>query len=207
MHNYHQLYRIFPSMDLSDHTYFAFNGAVYHLSRVKALLNSPGMQTLWTEDTTLDERARAERQSEINLFHHHLRAFLWELVATFDTILQWANQRYELGVPEKDVKWSKIQKKAKYANKDQADWDKKYSLLQRAWNGDWYFEVRGYRNFAHRAFLNVQAAIVKESDGDRLEIAHLFPIREGQHEFVPIQEQLSIYLENMRRLGAAVFAK
>ena len=204
-HNYHRLYRIFPAMDLADHTYFAFNGAAYHLNRVKELLNSAGMQTLWTEDTTLDERTRAERQGEVNLFHQHLRAFLWELVATFDTMLQWANQRYELGVPEKDVKWSKIQKKAKDAKKDQADWEKKYLLLESAWDSDWYFEVRGYRNFAHRAFLNVQAAIVKESDRDRLEIAHLFPIREGQREFVLLQEQLSIYSENMRQLGAAVF--
>ena len=206
-HDYHRLYRIFPPMKLADHTYFAFNGAEYHLSRIKELLDSPGMQTLWEEDTTLDERTRAERQGEVNLFHRHLRAFLWELVATFDTMLQWANQRYDLGIPEKDTKWSEIQKKVKKARKDQAEWDKKYPLLESAWNSDWYFEVRGYRNFAHRAFLNVQAAIVKKPEGDRLQIAHLFPVREGQREFAPIQEQLSIYLENIRQLGAAVFSK
>ncbi len=193
-------------MDLAAHTHFAFCSAVYHLSRVKELLGTPGMQTLWGEDKTLDEHTRAERQGEVNLFHQHLRAFLWELVATFDTMLQWANQRYDLGIPEKYVEWSKIQETAKKAKKDQDEWDKKYLLLECAWNSDWYFEVRGYRHFAHRAFLHVQAEIVKESEGDRLQIPHLFPVREGQREYVPIQEQLSIYLENMRQLGEAVFS-
>ncbi|MDE2060622.1 MAG: hypothetical protein KGJ27_13020, partial [candidate division NC10 bacterium] len=126
--------------------------------------------------------------------------------ATFDTMLQWVNQRYDLGIPEKDVEWLKIQDKAKKAKKDRAELDKKYLILESAWNSNWYFEVRGYRNFAHRTFLNVQAAIVKEPEGDRLQIAHLFPVREGQRGFVPIQEQLSIYLENMQQLGAAVFS-
>lgn len=188
-------------MDLANHTHFAFCNAAYHLSKVKELLDSPGMQTLWEEDKTLDVTTRAERQGEVNLFHRHLRAFLWELVAVFDTMLHWANQKYQLGVKEEHL--VKFPTLPLMAGTDQNDWDKKYALLESVWNSDWYFEVRAYRNFGHRAFLNVQTAIA----GDHALMARLFPVREGQPEYVPIQEHLSAYLENMRQLGSALFTK
>jgi len=201
-HEYHDLYRIFPAMDLADHAWFAFSNAAEHLRRIRELLESRGMQTLWEEDKTLDERTKAERQGEVNSFHRHLRSFLWELVASFDTMLQWANQEYQLGVQEHVVRFAELPTRA---GKNQGEWDRKYALLEGVWNSDWYFEVRAYRNFAHRAFGNVQTAIVREPGGDRALVAHLFPVRKGQREYVPIQEHLSSYLENMRRLGLAFF--
>lgn len=189
-------------MDLVDHARFAFSNAAEHLRRIRELLASPGMQTLWEEDKTLDDRTRAERQDEVNSFHRHLRSFLWELVASFDTMLQWANQAYQLGVQEHLVHFPRL---PTTAGKNQGEWDRQYALLEGVYNSDWYFDVRAYRNFAHRAFGNVQTAIVKEAGGDRALIAHLFPVRKGQHEYVPIQEHLSSYLENVRRLGLALF--
>jgi hypothetical protein len=162
------------------------------------------MQTSWEEDKNLNERTKAGRRGEVNSLHRHLRSFLWELVASFDTILQWANQEYRLGLEEHAVRFSKL---PTTAGKNQGEWDRRYALLEGVWNSDWYFEVRAYRNFAHRAFENVQAAIVREAGGDRALVVHLFPVRKGQREYVPIQEHLSAYLENMRQFGVAFFPK
>ena len=83
-------------------------------------------------------------------------------------------------------------------------WNEIRARLEQVWDSDWYFEVRAYRNFAHRAFNNVQAVILKEATGDRAMHVDLFPVREGQRAHVPIQEQLTLYLEKMREIGLAV---
>jgi len=200
-HEFHHLYRIFPAMDLVAHAGFAFGNANEHFVRIIDLLKTPGMQTLWEEDKTLDERTKAERGAESNAFHRHLRALLWELVASFDTILQWANQEYQLGVDEHLVKFTAL---PAIAGRKQQEWDKKRALLEEAWNSAWYFEVRAYRNFTHRAFPNVTAVIVSEAAGDRAIHVDLFPVRRGQPEHVPIQDHLRSYLEKMQELGLAV---
>ena len=195
-HEFHHLYRIFPAMDLVDHAGLAFGNAHEHLGRIIDLLKTTGMQTLWEEDRTLDGRSKAERRAEVNAFHRHLRSFLWELVASFDTILQWASQEYQLGVDEHLVTFTAL---PTTAGRNQQEWDKKRALLEQAWNSAWYFEVRAYRNFAHRAFANVLAVIVREPAGDRAIHVDLLPVRKGQPEHVPIQDHLTSYLEKMQQ--------
>jgi hypothetical protein len=203
----HKAYKIVPAIKLDNAASFAFNGAKYHFEKVKENFNGPAIQTGWEwTDQCKDQATKQKLQDQIYQFYWHLRAFFWEMVGTFETILQWANQRYELGVPEDKVLWSRI---PKLASKDQSEWDKKYALLKSAWESDWYFEVRMYRNFAHRGFLfaHGEYRINQRSDREEsaLNIMSLLPVREGQQNCTDIIQQLSGYLEEMRRLEENIF--
>ncbi len=65
------------------------------------------------------------------------------MVATFDTMLQCVNQKYEPGLSAEEVKWKNIPRRA---GKNQPEWYKKYALLKSAYESEWFFEVRAYRN-------------------------------------------------------------
>ena len=183
--------------ELDKYASLAFGGARFHLKKIKERVNSPAVQTIWSNDKNLDETARRKLQADINIFHWHLRAYFWELIAAFDTMLQWANQRYKFGLSEVEVRWKKIPKQAR---KYQAEWDQKYALLEETWNSSWFYEVRMYRNFAHRAFQFVQSDI-----GDELNIICLLPMRVGQQQCQDLREQLSYYLKQMGQLGKKIF--
>ncbi len=208
----HPLFTVnLPVMRLDTFAHSAFSGASYHLDQIREIIQKPGMQTMpsdYRDNPSLDKELKRQLQVDANLFFWHLRAFFWELVASFDTMLQWANQRYELEIPEHDVRWTTIRQKANSSTRDPTEWRAKYIALSNAWNSAWYFEVRNYRNFAHRAFLFTENWYQQhEEQGKseyRLSGIQLIPVRQGQ-PFVDIMEQLSNYLEEMRRLGAALF--
>ena len=102
----HDLYRLFPSHDLTDEVRVALNGAVYHLSWIKELLQRDGMRTNWEHHSGLTDDRRRRLGEDVNQFHWHLRAFFWELNAAFDTLLHWMNQTYQLGIPESNPDYS-----------------------------------------------------------------------------------------------------
>lgn len=203
----HQLFRVVPAMALDGLAQSAFIGAAYHLERIKELVNSPCLQTMWRDDAGIDEATKKSLQADVNRFHWHIRAFFWELVASFDTMLQWVNQRYELGVPEDKVKWSTIHDKAGKAKTNQTEWDKKHALLESSWNCTWHYEVRQYRNFAHRAFVfvSLEYDFYYGKAKPTLKMIWLTPAREGQLEYIHIVTHLSSYLEEMRQLGQEIF--
>ena len=206
---YHKQFKIAPAMPLDDLANMAFIGAVYHLGRIKKLAISPCIQTMWQNDDTIDEATKKRFQAGVNQFHWHVRAYFWELVASFDTMLQWVNQRYALSVPEDKVTWVTIHKKATMAKVDQTEWSKKHTSLENAWDSTWFYEIRQYRNFAHRAFLFVNAEYnghYGKSD-PTLKNIWLTPAREGQQDYVDIILHLSNYLEKMRQLGATIFTQ
>jgi hypothetical protein len=64
------------------------------------------------------------------------------------------------------------------------------------WDSEWYFEVRGYRNFAHRAFLFVQFEYDEKNGKNKLRHVWLEPAREGQSQ-VDALEQSWAYLDRM----------
>jgi len=196
-------------MELDELAHAAFMGANYHLEKIKKLINSPGMQTIL--DKNIDEPTKKKLQNDVYLFHWHLRAFFWEMVATFDTILHWVNQKYKLGLKEGEVKWVNIHNMVNKFNINQSEWKNKYTLLENAWNSEWYYEVRKYRNFAHRAFLFVQGEYFEEVNYDNSKFKQnttwLLPVRKDQENCFDIIEQLSHYLEEMRQLGENIFRK
>lgn len=187
-------------MKLDSFVQSAYQAAKYHLEKIKEIVNSPSMQEFWHEDKGVDGSIRKLHQENIDKFHWHLRAYFWELVAAFETMLQWANQRYELGLEEKEVVWKNMPKKA---GKDQSEWDNKHKVFESVWESPWFFEVRMYRNFAHRAFLFVQGEF-DESESEnapapKLSTLWLLHVREGQPN-IGLVEQLESYIEKMRQL-------
>ena len=203
----HRRFRIVPAMPLDTLAHSAFIGAAYHLGRIKKLASSPCMQTMWKDDDSLENATKKRLQADVDQFHWHVRAFFWELVASFDTMLQWVNQRFELSVPEDKVRWSTIHEKAAEARKDQAEWNKKHALLESAWDSAWYYEIRQYRNFAHRAFIFVNAEYNGNYGKNKptLKKVWLTPAREGQQEYVDIVLHLLNYLEEISQLGEKIF--
>ncbi len=196
----HEAYAIHPAQKLDEDTSLAFTGAQYHLNKFKNILESPSLLTDF-----LDGSQVHPMDFECNQLHWHLRGFLWEMVATFDTMLQCVNQKYELGLSAEDVKWKNIPMRA---GKNQHEWNKKYALLKSAYESEWFFEVRAYRNYAHWAFNFFQVAYSEHKEVEsvirKMHAAKLLPVREGQTYLQPI-EQLTNYWLEMQKLGKELF--
>ena len=188
----HKLLRIVPAMDLRAAVFSSIWGARHHYERIKQLSEKPSMQILRKNEDADDATKRRARQ-EVNQFHWHMRALFWEVVAAFDITLQWANKKYRLGIDEREVHWDSICKKAKDSHK----WCKEFEVLKQVWESEWYFEVRGYRNFAHRAFLFVTNEYNEENGTRRLTHIWLEPSRKGQGECVEAMSQIWEYLDRM----------
>lgn len=199
----HKLFRILPVFDLASHAYAAVAGARYHYQRMQQLVRCPGWQTIWQNDTALDVESKNRRQGDVNAFMWELRAFFWELHAGFEMLLQWANQRYELGIDEDKVDWKGVTGKATKANKDQSEWTSKFAILRVAYDSGWHYDIRQYRNFvAHRAFHFVQG----EYDGHygksepTFKRVWLVPTREGQDPGPDILAAIPVYIDKMQAL-------
>jgi hypothetical protein len=102
------------------------------------------------------------------------------------------NKTFQLGIDEKDVNWDTVCNLAKNKHK----WSEIFDMLKAVWDSEWYFEVRGYRNFAHRAFLFVQFEYDEKNGKNKLRHVWLEPAREGQSQ-VDALEQSWAYLDRM----------
>lgn len=191
----HPMLRRLPVLDGRTLAASAHTGAAYHLHQITQLLNSAGrIAEAWTGD----DHPPFLTQVEVNQVHWHLRSYFWELVGVFDLVLQWANDRFQLGVEESRVKWGSMRT---VAGVDQSEWSRVHLLLTEAWNSEWYFETRTYRNFSHRSFLATTALIPKHGRPHLM----LEPARDGQY-YEDIRDHLPKYLSAMKLLSAQVFA-
>jgi hypothetical protein len=135
----------------------AFRGADFHLNRIKKLLNHPLMQHP-PESDSIDEETRQKIENSWNAIHWHTRSFFWELVAVFDTLLRWANSRYDLGANSfYDFKWRDDQRKTGFfyatAHNDVDEWADKRKIMDEIWKEEWFQDVRKFRNYAHQGFI------------------------------------------------------
>jgi hypothetical protein len=176
--------------------FVAFKGATYHLSFIKHILNNAEKQ-IGVDSSESPESFIS--QKELTELLWHLRSFFWELTGSFDLMLQWVNDRFALGIREDQLLWRNI---PELAGKDQNIWNRVHQSLEDAWNSEWLFEIRMYRNYAHRSFFQIISVINREKG----EAQVFLPLaREGQHCCVDIREHLKKYLEEMLKLGAMVF--
>lgn len=190
MNQYHTLYRSFPSQPFDDMVRVSLDGASYHFDCLNEYMSRPGMQQAWDQF----REANPQLQDDINKFYWHLRGFFWELIATFDTLLQWANYSYKLISNEKDVTWKNIKQNA---NKNRTDqWKQTYESLNDIHESEWFFEVNAYRNFSHRNHLSSLSA---HNEARMLHLS-LLPVREGQNQYIPIDVQLNNYGLKMTEL-------
>ncbi|EJG1697277.1 hypothetical protein CDB74_RS17685 [Vibrio parahaemolyticus] len=151
-------------------------GAQYHFVQIKKLLDR------------YDEDGSKFRTNQMNWL---IRGFFWELVGAFDLILQWSNKRFELEVEViknhvktgnwkeitiEQVKWSTI--KRSRAKIDHELWTQVVQYLVQVWESKWYFEVRTYRNYAHKSLFNMTGFVRTDRQGDSQWFISL--AREGQ---------------------------
>jgi hypothetical protein len=190
--------RILPPIELRSNAGSALLGARYHLEEAGRLAQTRGVETLWQQESGLDSETRRQLQHDVNRFHWHVRAFFWELVATYDTLLHWANQMLDLGISEHKVSRDEVMAQAE----KQGKYSPELQELTKVYESEWYFEVRQYRNFAHRAFLFIQG---EYDANNKLVLQWLLPAREGQRENYQALLQLDDYLAQMGNLVQRIF--
>jgi hypothetical protein len=144
----------------------------YHLGAVQHFNGQPGMSTIWEDDPTVEDARRPHLQTDINRFRAHLRAFFWELVATFDAMKVWIVETYG-------------RKSEQMAE------------LEKTGEADWYVAVSAYRNFAHRCFLTSQGVFGVENR--KLIVRSLIQSRkDGGQPMIP--DTLVEYRNEMQKL-------
>ena len=128
----------------------------------------------------------------------HLRSFFWDLVAAFDLVLVWCNEQFELGIHPRAVSWRCVKDAVSRTQPD--EWTRVLATLSRFEADAAFFEIRAYRNYAHRDFLfgNVLVSPTGEMIGLTIPYA-----RVGQ-AFETLETQLRRYAEFMSGSLAAV---
>ncbi len=185
----------YPVNDAMTEAASAVAGARYHLDQIGKLFERPAMRLPWEwRDPNFPEATKAQYQIEVNQFHWHLRAFFWELVAAVDVLLVQVNMTHELEIAEDEIAWRTV----KTAAERRRISSRPITMLKQTFESDWFTEVRGYRNFAHRGQL-ITIFDVSE-DGNRPPVGGLFPARDGQERSFDLLHQLRGYLEKMQEL-------
>jgi hypothetical protein len=195
----HKAHRMMKRLGVLDGTALAlsaFNGASYHLDRITEVINRAEERAVEAADGV--NHPLFLNATEVNEVHWQVRSFFWELVGAFDMMLQWVNERFYLGLEEGQVTWARIPTRA---DKDQVEWDRVRKILEIAWDSEWYFEVRTYRNFSHRSFLML-TSLVPTRGRPQLFLEHA---REGQPYYEDVRVHLKRYLVAVQSLGADVF--
>lgn len=174
----------------------SLNGADYHLTRIVRILDKA--EHTWWQNPDFDN-GKFLTGEDVNEVLWHLRSFFWELVGVFDMMLQWANEHFELGLSEDKVSWKTIRNSKSRMN---PAWVETLRALTAAWDSDWYFDVRTYRNFSHRSYLVPQTVIPREPGKI---IVALQAARLNAPICADIRVELPKYVAAMRQLGGIVF--
>ncbi|MNR16198.1 hypothetical protein D3C85_1327850 [compost metagenome] len=177
----------------------SLTGARYHLATITRILDT--VETGWRSASDRENRPPfAARQSDE--LHWHLRSFFWELVGVFDLMLQWSNEHFKLKLSEDRVSWKTVQDAT--SSIGHPSWPTVRQALRDAWDSEWYFDVRTYRNFSHRSFLRLQA-LVPTDPSERVLVA-IDAARENAPMCADVRDELPRFVEAMRELGASVFS-
>ena len=134
-------FRVPDNQDIAQSTTYSLGAARYHWGGMRRYLERMNEDGAWGKDGPAKNG-----QIAFNNFYHHLRAFFWELTSAFDTLLQFINRKYELGLDQRAVRWDTISK----ALSERSEHKKLLRDLTSGYNSAWYTDVREYRNFAHR---------------------------------------------------------
>ncbi|WP_343727816.1 hypothetical protein [Burkholderia seminalis] len=166
--------------DHHDFAASAYRAANNHLNVIEAILGK-----------------RYDEQDSHELLSR-LRSFFWELYGVWDLLHAWANIHYKLGLTGSEISPGKVQKKMK----DNPQCAQAYAIVDEAVNSEWFFEVRTYRNYAHRSYMRAESIVALD---DNSASTFLVRAREGQG-LVPMQEQLKQYLLAMGEVGKKIGA-
>lgn len=174
---------------------FAIKGAYVHLRAIQRLLKHVPPQA----HGAVEYASPLSDPVVMEQIMWRTRAFFWELVGAFDMFLQWANDHFVLGLAGDKVMWAAMPTSS---SRDQAGWTAMRKLLEDGYNSEWYYEVRMYRNFAHRSILPMKSIIPKIPGETQVFLPHA---RKGQSHYDDIRTQLNSYIEQMLALGRRLF--
>ncbi|ELA6779204.1 hypothetical protein RB979_001424 [Vibrio alginolyticus] len=171
----------------------AIRGAQYHFIHIKRLLDM------------FDTGATKISVSQMNWL---IRGFFWELVGAFDLILQWVNKRFQLEVESNKtrkwetidvgrVQWSRVKRSRAKIAPDL--WNNVIQYLIQVWESEWYFEVRTYRNYAHKSLFEMTEFTRTDGKGNSQWFISL--AREGQG-YDDLRILLPSYIAEFERLAA-----
>jgi hypothetical protein len=137
----------------------AFRGADFHLNTIESILKHPVMQPSADSTDSIDQAISEQARRAQDALVWHTRGFFWELIAVFDTVLRWANERYGLGANSYyDFKWKGDKKKPGLCDAtpqhDPSEWATKKEIIEGIWAEQWFKDVREFRNYAHEGFVS-----------------------------------------------------
>ena len=89
-----RLSSLVDSRDLRMSTRFAVGASKYHFSKMKDALE---------EARNYEGPSAPEFLKLIDTSYFHFRGFFWEMIASWDSLLQAINQRLALDIPSRDV--------------------------------------------------------------------------------------------------------
>lgn len=168
---------LFSRVRTDDHhnlAFVAFEAARAHLEGIRAIANSN------------DESRSAE-------LHLRVRAFFWEMVATWELFHNWANEHFKFGLGGRKLNPANVQKRLASDPRCTAVYD----VLRSTYESSWLWEVLQYRNYAHRSYLDMQGLEYQTSGSFQ---TFLIPCRDGQ-SYVPLVEHLASYVEAIAEVG------
>ena len=131
-----RLFSLVDRLDLIGSTRFAVRASKYHFRKMKETLD---------EARNYEGPSAPEFQELTNTYYFHFRGFFWEMMASWDSLLQAVNQRLALGLPPRDVALKEILD----GLRKRSDGGALVDVLTKAHGSEWFRQVREYRHFAH----------------------------------------------------------
>lgn len=133
-------FKLRDDQDLVEATRYALSAAYYHCSEIRSYRDQLLEDDAWADGAFTDKGREG-----FNKLYHNVRAFFWELIAAFDTLLQEINRRLKLGLDEREVDWTTIS----LALSTKRELRRFRRQLNVGYNSPWFADVREWRNFAH----------------------------------------------------------
>jgi hypothetical protein len=189
--------RRLPMLDGKILVTSALSGAEYHLNRLNEIFEIA--ESRWRLSPDFDH-GEILTDAQTNEILWRLRSFFWELVGVFDLMMQWINDSFYLGIRVDKLRWENFTEILRN-NKDNDCISEIHNTLCKGWNSGWYFEVRTYRNYAHRSFLPLNSLMPRQPG--RILFLLEAAIKDGPP--LIIREGLPKYVEEMRNLCRKVF--
>ncbi|KVZ89449.1 hypothetical protein [Burkholderia ubonensis] len=169
-----------PDVDAHHLARVSISGAEEALAKITAMLK------------------RCDGEPDVNALQWHLRSFFWELCGAWDLFQQWVNTAFRLGYAEDKVAMTVIRQ----AKSNVTGWDEVKAILVAAFDSEWHFEVRAYRNSAHRSYFRMMEIHLQEKG---VRWINLPAARHGQsNHFEGMVPQLTEYVRQTLAVGQQI---
>ncbi|MDN7683442.1 hypothetical protein [Burkholderia cenocepacia] len=168
------------ALQFLDDAGFCIRGAEMHLDAVRMIIAR-------TRSVALDELT------------WRTRSVFWELIGAWDLFLMWATERHDLRMKGRRLRHHEVAINNVFlsTSSDQA-WPGIRQILYETVESPWFFELREYRNFAHKWVIGSEELIVQKTATTH----YMLPLARVGQDRLDFYTQLDLYVEQMIALGA-----